>query len=392
MPDENTIERVIYPLSDASRKERRALLLMTVVLAAAIFGGVRPTRVEQLGLVFDSGQSSLLVSLLLIVQGYFLLAYYFYSGSERTAWERSNHAFQNELLVSLMGKVWQLHRVLEAGAMVDAFAIRDEIVAHLVALQSFIDPKTYLGLSNALHHPNLFSFVNESDRARYNPSDAHLRLSRTRLLIRKEPSGEATSYAQAVCALANGFSYLRVAARHISIRWRFDLSLGQRLRYRRVFHRRCESALTALFAEKDPVLLQASEQFFQIERLVFISRLFLEVKEAFPLFLNRDADWNLALAVDELNAAGAWFNAERRFTADSDAYLLDQVTRLSEWEVAELSSAVEQLLRLERPLAARLSQLSRRAWFDFQMPLYFASILAIASSVDLVQAALQQSY
>src|SRR5256885_11654086 len=80
---------IVAPLSEMARRERRTLFLIAVVVAATAFGGVAPTKFEQLGLVFQPKHIQFIQWLLVAVLFYFVVAYTLYSRVERIAWERA---------------------------------------------------------------------------------------------------------------------------------------------------------------------------------------------------------------------------------------------------------------------------------------------------------------
>lgn len=84
------------PLSETCRRERRALLLFSLILLAFAYGGVKPTKIEQLGVQFSSAETRSLTVLLIAVHVYFLCAFIVYASAERTAWLEMRARFEGE--------------------------------------------------------------------------------------------------------------------------------------------------------------------------------------------------------------------------------------------------------------------------------------------------------
>jgi hypothetical protein len=77
------------PLSDVSRKDRRSLLGLSVVGFAITRLDLLPSKVEALGLVFNSLQKTFLIGILAAVVTYFCLAFLIHSGFELYLWRWS---------------------------------------------------------------------------------------------------------------------------------------------------------------------------------------------------------------------------------------------------------------------------------------------------------------
>ena len=78
--------RVRDPLSDVTRKERRALLAASLIGVTTKWTGLLPTEIDALGLKFASTDHQILLRILALVNGYFLLAFFLYAASDFIAW------------------------------------------------------------------------------------------------------------------------------------------------------------------------------------------------------------------------------------------------------------------------------------------------------------------
>src|SRR5687767_6983866 len=78
--------RVRDPLSEVTRKERRALLAAALLGVAISQTGLLPTEISALGVTFGSTDQKALLIVLATVTGYFLLAFVIYAASDFVAW------------------------------------------------------------------------------------------------------------------------------------------------------------------------------------------------------------------------------------------------------------------------------------------------------------------
>jgi hypothetical protein len=77
------------PLKDVTRKERRALLGVSVVALLVARTGVLPTKIESIGIDFTIGNKASLLLLLSAIVGYFLVMFLVYAVSDFVAWQKS---------------------------------------------------------------------------------------------------------------------------------------------------------------------------------------------------------------------------------------------------------------------------------------------------------------
>jgi hypothetical protein len=82
------------PLSETTRKERRALLVVSTIGIAVARVGLVPTKVPALGIEFSSTETSALVFLLSLVVIYFFLLFFVYAGADIALWRASYHSLQ----------------------------------------------------------------------------------------------------------------------------------------------------------------------------------------------------------------------------------------------------------------------------------------------------------
>ena len=79
--------RLRDPLSDVTRKERRALLGASLLGVALVKTGLLPTEVTALGVKLATSDQRMLLFLLAAVCGYFLIAFLAYAASDYVAWQ-----------------------------------------------------------------------------------------------------------------------------------------------------------------------------------------------------------------------------------------------------------------------------------------------------------------
>lgn len=91
--------RVRDPLSDVTRKERRALLgvgLLGLVIAKT---GLIPTEIAALGVKFGTSDQKALLSVLALATGYFVVAFALYAASDFLAWRLAFRAALREAML-----------------------------------------------------------------------------------------------------------------------------------------------------------------------------------------------------------------------------------------------------------------------------------------------------
>ena len=99
IPSEKTIAD---PLSEVTRKERRILLTVDVVLIAVVVGDLVPTQIESLGITVSAfGQVSLL-SLLVGIALYLLIGFTIYAFADITAWREDSRLFARQRARALL--------------------------------------------------------------------------------------------------------------------------------------------------------------------------------------------------------------------------------------------------------------------------------------------------
>ena len=77
---------LVDPLSEESRKERRALLTVSVTQLVVAVGGVIPSRIDALGVELSAGDTGRLLGVLCAVQIDLLTAFWIYSTADLKAW------------------------------------------------------------------------------------------------------------------------------------------------------------------------------------------------------------------------------------------------------------------------------------------------------------------
>jgi hypothetical protein len=77
---------LVDPLSEETRKERRALLAVSVTQLVVAVGGVIPSKIDALGVELSAGDTGRLLGVLCAVQIYLLVAFWIYSTADLKAW------------------------------------------------------------------------------------------------------------------------------------------------------------------------------------------------------------------------------------------------------------------------------------------------------------------
>lgn len=85
------------PLKEVTRKERRALLGVSVAALIVAKTGILPGRIESIGVDFPAGDKPILLLIFASVIAYFLLAFVVYAASDFIAWQRSYHELIDKL-------------------------------------------------------------------------------------------------------------------------------------------------------------------------------------------------------------------------------------------------------------------------------------------------------
>jgi hypothetical protein len=89
--------RVRDPLSDVTRKERKALLAASLIGLFIAKTGLLPTEVSALGVKFDFSDQKAILGVLALVTAYFLVGFALYAASDFLAWRWAFRLTQREL-------------------------------------------------------------------------------------------------------------------------------------------------------------------------------------------------------------------------------------------------------------------------------------------------------
>jgi len=73
-------------LREETRKQRRSLLAASALGIAVALTGLFPTRITALGVEFDAAEIALFPTLIAIVVGYFLVAFFLYAWNDFVHW------------------------------------------------------------------------------------------------------------------------------------------------------------------------------------------------------------------------------------------------------------------------------------------------------------------
>lgn len=97
--------KVADPLSSVARGERRALLVMNVVVAAMAYGGVVPSEVQALGLRAEHLNQEVLLAIACVVTIFLLVAFLFYVSADLKAWRAEMFDVHDELFERMMMRI-----------------------------------------------------------------------------------------------------------------------------------------------------------------------------------------------------------------------------------------------------------------------------------------------
>jgi hypothetical protein len=95
MPSEVTLAD---PLTDVTRKERRALLGVALLSFVIARTGLSPTEITSLGIKFAAADQRALLAVLAAVTGYFLVAFVVYAASDFLAWRYAFNRAVHDLM------------------------------------------------------------------------------------------------------------------------------------------------------------------------------------------------------------------------------------------------------------------------------------------------------
>lgn len=99
MSDVLTRDLVAYdPLSEVTRRERKALLGVAVVGIALVEVPLVPTKLSAFGLEFSTVNQRTFLALYAVVVAYFLIAFFVYAFTDYVAWKRSQAIHYREYL------------------------------------------------------------------------------------------------------------------------------------------------------------------------------------------------------------------------------------------------------------------------------------------------------
>jgi len=90
--------RLRDPLSEVTRRERRALLGVSVLSVAVALSGLLPTEIAALGVKLETNEQKTLLLLLTAMCVYYLIAFIAYAASDFTAWQVALHDSISERL------------------------------------------------------------------------------------------------------------------------------------------------------------------------------------------------------------------------------------------------------------------------------------------------------
>jgi hypothetical protein len=81
--------KLVDPLREVTRSERRNALAMGVILLATVFGGLVPKTITTLGITLTSENRQALVLLMIGLELYFIFAFWVYARADTKEWQRA---------------------------------------------------------------------------------------------------------------------------------------------------------------------------------------------------------------------------------------------------------------------------------------------------------------
>ncbi len=78
--------KLTNPLSEITRKERKFLLLFNVIGLLIIYAGIIPTKINALGITFESNDKKAIIRVFSFIIIYFLTAFVIYAWSDFISW------------------------------------------------------------------------------------------------------------------------------------------------------------------------------------------------------------------------------------------------------------------------------------------------------------------
>lgn len=115
------------PLSETTRKERRALLVVSTIGIAVARVGLVPTKVPALGIEFSSTETSALVFLLSLVVLYFFLLFFVYAGADIALWRASYHSLQVNAAIKHVSELSEVELVAIRKGVGDQTAAENKV-------------------------------------------------------------------------------------------------------------------------------------------------------------------------------------------------------------------------------------------------------------------------
>jgi len=138
--------RLRDPLSEVTRKERRALLGISVLGIALVHTGIVPSEVAALGITLNAPEQSKLLLLMALVCAYFLIAFVVYAFSDYAAWQRALHDATFERILKsqqeLYSDVEEMHYTTAQNKLRDGFpqlVLFVELTANVAKSRAFVE-------------------------------------------------------------------------------------------------------------------------------------------------------------------------------------------------------------------------------------------------------------
>lgn len=78
--------KIVDPISDVTRRERKVLLGVSLLQMLIVLGGLLPTKIQTFGIILSGNEIIRLLLILCGVQVYFIIAFWIYSTADLKAW------------------------------------------------------------------------------------------------------------------------------------------------------------------------------------------------------------------------------------------------------------------------------------------------------------------
>jgi len=111
------------PMNEVTRKERRALLGVSVVSLTIAKAGILPVKIKSLGIEFSVGDKKTLLFILAAILFYFLVTFIVYAVTDVISWQRSYCELVDRLALEEAKRNWEAEQAGATNVVVDIEAV-----------------------------------------------------------------------------------------------------------------------------------------------------------------------------------------------------------------------------------------------------------------------------